>query len=356
MIASAHIVGGEALGGAELFYVRLVNALQARDHSVLAITVAGSRIAARLRAETPQVHIPMRGVGDLLSRWRIGQALRERQPDIVQTYMGRATRLTHLPPGRRPIHLARLGGYYDPRGYRHAHAWVVASPGIREHLLRHGFPANRIFHIGNFVAPCPPSPPADSQQLRRELAIPAEALIVTAVGRLHPVKGFDNLLKAFASVPPCIHDRPVYLVVVGDGPLATRLPRYAEQLGISDRVRWPGWRDDAGRFQQLADLCVCSSRQEGMGNVILEAWARSRAVLSTRAQGPVDTITDRENGWLVPIGDPAALAAALELLLREDSLRQRIAVNGNHTLMAQYGEEAIVNAYLDLYDRLLAAG
>lgn len=353
MIASAHIIGGEALGGAELFYTRLVNALQARHHSVLAITVADSRISAQLNQQTSQVHIPMWGVADLPSRWRIGRVLRAHRPDIVQTYMGRATRLTHLAPGGRPIHVARLGGYYTPHGYRHAHAWVVASPGIRAHLLDHGFPADRIFHVSNFVSPYHPSPAVALRQLRREFEIPEDALIVTAVGRLHPVKGFDNLLEAFARVPLRIQNRPIYLIVVGDGPLAARLSRYAEQIGVGQRVRWPGWRDDAGRFQELADLCVCSSSQEGLGNVILEAWARGRAVLSTRAQGPSDIISDREDGWLVPIGDPAALAAAMERLLREDSLRRHLAANGNRVLLAQYGEEAIVNAYLECYTTLL---
>ncbi len=353
MIASAHIIGGEALGGAELFYIRLVNALQDRNHSVLAINVAGSRISTRLQAEIPQVHIPMWGVGDLLSRWRIGRVLREHQPDIVQTYMGRATRLTHLPPGRRPFHVARLGGYYAPHGYRHAHAWIANSPGIRDHLIRHGFPPGRIFHIGNFVAPREPSSAAVLWRLRQELAIPDDALIVAAVGRLHPVKGFDDLLTAFAAIPVRIHQRPVYLVIVGDGPLATPLSQHAARLGIDDRVRWPGWREDAGHFQELADLCVCSSRQEGAGNVILEAWTRCRAVLSTRAQGLQDIITDRKDGWLTPPGDPAALAAAMELLLRDEALRHALATHGNRTLIAKHGEEAIVNSYLELYDRLL---
>ena len=353
MIASAHIIGGGALGGAELFYIRLVNALQARGCPILAINVAGSQVSARLRPETTQIHVAMRGIWDWWSRWRIGVILRERQPDIVQTYLGRATRLTHLPPGRRPIHVACLGGYYDPRRYRHAHAWIANSPGIRDHLIQHGFPSNRIFHISNFVAPCHPSPATDLRQLRQELALPDDALIVTTVGRLHPVKGFDDLLEAFAAVPDHIHERPVHLIIVGDGPQARGLKCYTEQLGIARRVHWPGWRDDPGRFQELADLCVCSSRQEGLGNVILEAWARQRPVLSTAAPGLQEVIADHEDGWLTPIGDPPALAAAMERLLRDEALRRELAANGYRTLLVRHGEEVIVSAYLELYDRLL---
>ncbi|PIE82742.1 MAG: glycosyl transferase [Candidatus Contendobacter odensis] len=355
MIVSAHIIGGEALGGAELFYARFINALLARQYPVLAVTAPGSQVGRLVGTDAVQAKIPMRGVWDVLSRWQISQLLCQYQPEIVQTYMGRATRLTHVPPGRRPVHIARLGGYYNPHGYRHAHAWVVNSAGIRSHLIQHGFPEHRIFLVSNFVAPCHPSSADELGQLRCELSIPDDALIVTTVGRLHPVKGFENLLAAFAKVPAQIHDRPVYLVVVGDGPLATQLLQYAEQLGISHRVRWPGWRNDAGRFQELAHLCVCSSIQEGLGNIILESWARRRAMLSTCAQGPADTITDREDGWLVPVGQPAAFASAIEHLLRDDALRYQLAENGHRTLISRHSEKTIVNDYLAMYQQLLMA-
>ena len=355
MIASAHIIGGRFLGGAELFYARLVSALHRHGHATLAVTVPGSLIRTEIPPEIPRIHIPMWGVWDLWSRWQIQKAMCKLEPGIVQTYMGRATRLTHLPPGQRPVHIARLGGYYEPHGYRHAHAWIVVSPGIGDHLIRHGFPRKRIFHISNFVAPCAPSPPDALQQLRRMLAIPDDGLITVAVGRLHPIKGFGDLLNAFSAIPACIHDRPVYLVIVGDGSLAVQLKRHAEQLGITDRVRWPGWRDDAGRFQELADLCVCSSLQEGVANAILEAWARRRPVLATRTLGPVEIAVHQQDAWLTPVGDPIALAHSMELLLRDEALRRELADNGYRTLIARHGEEAIINAYLDLYQQLLAA-
>jgi len=355
MIASAHIIGGRFLGGAELFYARLVTALHRHGHATLAVTVPDSLIATEIPPEIPRIRIPMWGVWDMWSRWQIQKAMRSHDLNIVQTYMGRATRLTHLPSGRQPIHIARLGGYYEPHGYRHAHAWIVVSPGIGDHLIRHGFPKKRVFHISNFVAPCETASSATLQQLRRMLAIPDEGLIVAAVGRLHPVKGFGDLLTAFAAIPARIQDRPVYLVIVGDGPLAAQLKRHAEQLRVADRVRWPGWRDDAGCFQELADLCVCSSLQEGVANVILEAWARRRPVLATRTLGPMEIAVHQKDAWLTPVGDPAALAASMELLLRDESLRRELADQGYRTLMARHGEEAIINAYLDLYRHLLAA-
>lgn len=355
MITSAQIIGGRSLGGAELFYARLVSALHRRGHATWAVTVPGSLIATELLADVPRIDIAMRGIWDWWARWKIQHIMHNKHLDIVQTYMGRATRLTHLPAGQRPIHIARLGGYYEPRGYRHAHAWIVVSAGIGDHLIRHGFPHQRVFHITNFVTPNAPRSAIVLQQLRQNLAIPDDALIITAVGRLHPIKGFNDLLTAFATLPACIHDRPVYLVVVGDGPLALPLRHQTNQLGIAERVRWPGWRDDAGDFQELADLCVCSSLQEGIGNVILEAWAHRRPVLATQTLGPAEIAVHEENAWLTPVSDPAALAGAMELLLRDEALRAELAARGYQTLLARHSEDAIVNAYLDLYRSLLGA-
>jgi hypothetical protein len=114
MIASAHIIGGEALGGAELFYTRLVNALQARQHSVWLSTwpVAGSRPGCD--ADIPQIHVPMRGdlgfAVALADRAKSAGAPARHRADLHGP--GHATDRGR--PGRRPIHVARLGGYYNP--------------------------------------------------------------------------------------------------------------------------------------------------------------------------------------------------------------------------------------------------
>ncbi len=353
LVTSAHIIGGVALGGAELFYTRLVTALHQRGHPTLAITVPHSRIAHELPLHLPQRQIPMRNVWDYWARWKINRAIAAQQPALVQTYMGRATRMTHLAAGKRPIHIARLGGYYQPRGYRHAHAWITVSGGIADHLIQHGFPKQRVFHISNFLTPTPPSSAASLQQLRAQLQLPAEALLVTAVGRLHPIKGFTHLLAAFAALPRHIAQRPVYLLMVGDGALAADLQQQAQQLGITQRVRWLGWRNDAQRFQELADVCVCSSLQEGIGNVILEAWAQRRAVLATRTLGPMEIAHHAQDAWLVPVGDASALAQGMQLLLSDAQLRDELAANGYNTLLTRHSEDAIVSAYLDVYRRLL---
>lgn len=354
MIASVHIIGGKALGGAELFYIRLVNALQMRRQSVLAINLRGSQVSARLGADVTQEHVPMRGIWDLPSRWQIAAILRKHQPDIVQTYLGRATRLTHLESGRRPIHVARLGGYYDLKGYRHAHVWVGNTQGICKYLVRNGFPAERIAHIGNFVDIPDVGSPEQLADWRRRLAIPEDALVLAAVGRLHPVKGFEDLLTALAMLGTTLRHRPLVLVIVGDGPLNAALRSYADQLGIGQQVRWVGWQLDPHPYYELADLFICPSRYETLGNVILEAWAHRRAVLATQTAGALEFIAHGEDACLVPPQQPCALADGIRLILEDDLLRARLASQGRSKVENNYSQQHIVNAYLDLYQQLLA--
>ncbi len=353
MISSVHIIGGKAAAGAERFYVRLVNALHARGAPVLALDVADGAVSALLDAGVPQAHAAMRSVWDLPSRWRIGHLVRNRAPDIVQTYMGRATRLTRLPRKNRPVHVARLGGYYDLKGYRHAHAWVGNTRGICDYLIRSGLPAARVAWIGNFAAPAQTVGAAELQSLRQALGVTEDALVVVSVGRLHPVKGFEDLLAALARMPETIGERPLVLVIVGDGAQRQRLIEYAAQLGIAQRVRWTGWQDDPGPYYALADVFVCPSRHEPLGNVILEAWSYARPVLATRTDGALELVTEGEDAWLTPVQDPRSLARALQALLNDAGLRSALAAAGHRTVTLRHGEAAIVQGYLGFYARLL---
>lgn len=349
---SLHVIGGKGSGGAERFAVRLINALARRGEPVAAVTVAGGEVARTIHPGITQFHAPMLGSWDRWSRWKTNRAIREFQPDVVQTYMGRATRIVHLPRGGLPVHLARLGGFYNLKGYRHAHAWVGNTRGIRDYLVKHGLPESRVTHLGNF-ADTPARLSAETlHDLRTQLGL-ADCRIVLGLGRFHPNKGWADLLHAFARLPEQTNGTPLHLLMVGDGPLHGELTKLAGTLDITTRVHWAGWQPDPAPFYQLADVFVCASVHEPLGNVILEAWANRTLVVSTRAQGPLELLREGENGLLAPLGDPAGLAGVLlrALNLAPDERDAMIAA-GAHEIDLHYSEAAIVDAYVDLYARL----
>ncbi|MDD3448828.1 MAG: glycosyltransferase [Gammaproteobacteria bacterium] len=354
LIPSLHIIGSRKGGGAERFFTRLVAALNRAGHPATAVCRPGSWVAENLDGAVPRILLPMPGAWDPVARWRLGRLIRRSGAAVVQTYMGRTTRLVRLPAGRKPVHVARLGGFYDLRQYRHAHAWVGNTGGLERHLRAGGLAPARIFRIGNFVEPAAPDP-AGAAQLRRRLGLPAQCQVALCVARLHPYKGIDTLLEAWARFPAAPGGAPARLVIVGDGPLREALQGQARALGQEERVVWAGWQDDPAPWYELADLCVCPSRREMLGNVVLEAWAHRRAVVATRSDGPLELIEPERDGVLVAVDDAAALAAALERMLAMDTgERAALGAAGYRKLLAGHSPEAVVAAYLALYRNLLA--
>ncbi len=354
---SLHVLGSRQFGGADQFYVRLIEALNDHGHHAAAVNRRGTPVAEALAASgTEQHHLPLANKWDLVSVLRLKALVRRLQPAVVQTYMGRATRLTRLSRRGPTVHVARLGGYYKIRGYyEHAHAWVGNTRGVCDYLVREGLPADRVFQIGNFV----PEPEAvgieELAELRRSLGVPEEAWVLFTLGRFIDIKGFDDLLDALALLPEAPGGRPLHLLIAGDGPLASDLRAQCAALGLEARVHWLGWQNRPSRFFSLADVMVCPSRHETLGNVILEGWSHHRPVVSTTTPGGLELVEDGVNGLLCPVQDPPALAARLgELLEGPDALRQGLADAGRNTVERHHRRPAVVQAYLDLYADLAA--
>jgi glycosyltransferase involved in cell wall biosynthesis len=132
---------------------------------------------------------------------------------------------------------------------------------------------------------------------------------VLAVGTLKEIKDYTNLLNAFALLP---HPLDARLLILGEGAYRNELEQQARQLGITDRVFMPGFATDPSPYYLQADLHVLSSQGEGLPTVIIEALAAGTPVVSTDCpSGPREILSDGEFGLLVPVGDAAALAAAM---------------------------------------------
>lgn len=349
-----HLIGSKSLGGAERWFIRFTRALAGAGEPTHALVRRGSDLVGVDWGQVQLDQLPMRTVWDPLSRREVRRAVRRIAPDLVQTYMGRATRLTHL--GGRPVHLARLGNYYDLGGYRHCDAWIGNTRGICDYLVQAGFPVERVHLIYNFVDAPGPAPAAILDGLRARWSIPRDAWVLLAPGRFTPIKGFDDLLLAFARLPPEIGGRPCVLLLLGDGPLRLELEELARRLGIAEGVRFAGWRTEPAPYYDLADLVVFSAKTgEPFGNVLIETWAHGRPLLATEFLGAQEITRQGEDAWRVPCGDPVALADGIALLLTEKSLRDTLAEQGRQRAARDFSKDAILAQYLDLYQTLLAA-
>jgi glycosyltransferase involved in cell wall biosynthesis len=154
--------------------------------------------------------------------------------------------------------------------------------------------------------------------------------LILAIGRLTPQKDFATLIRAF-DVLLNSSARPATLVIAGEGPQRAALESLASELGIRQHVHLPGWIGNPFPIYKAADAFVLSSRFEGMPNVILEALAFGLPVVATDCpSGPREILVDGSLGDLVPIGDPATMAARLDAALAHGKDERRRAHVARH--------------------------
>jgi glycosyltransferase involved in cell wall biosynthesis len=334
-------MAGARHGGAEAFFTRLALGLaQTGLEQRLAIRDHAERAAQLRQAGISVTELPFRSWLDLQTGLTLRRLVREWQPRVVLTWMNRAT--IAMPSGPF-VRVARLGGYYDLKYYRHCHHLIGNTHDIVAYLVKQGWPAERAHYLPNFVEDR--RVPAVA---RHALATPGDAVLVLALGRLHRVKGFDILLQAVARAPG------VHLWLAGDGSERTALSALVRSLGIADRVRLLGWRDDVPALMATADLLACPSRHEPLGNVVLEAWAQRLPVVASAAEGPRALIQHGRTGLLVPVGDADALAAAISGLGADVQRRSELAEAGFAAFAADFAAPKETAAYRDLIERVAA--
>jgi len=334
------IMASNKRGGAELFFARLSLAMQSVGIEQCAVLRQGADCRAELHEHgVPTVTLPFWWSGEPLTKWLLGRQIAEFSPDIVLSWMSRAAGC--CPPGPF-VNVARLGGYYNLKYYRHCDHLIGNTPDIVRYLIESGWPAARAHYLPNFVD----ESPANAKVDRASLGTPDNVPLLLALGRLHDDKAFDVLLDALAMVPDA------YLWLAGEGPLYAKLLAQSQALGLAERVRFLGWRDDAGALLEASDILVCPSRIEPLGNVILEGWAKRRPVVAGSSKGPVGLIDHGRNGLLAPLENAAALADALNAVISDAGLAESLASGGYQAYMTQFSRQAVVDRYLQFFARI----
>lgn len=224
------------------------------------------------------------------------------------------------------------------RLYRRADALIAVSQGVAEDLRSLGLARNRIHAIHN---------PVDPDRLRRLAGASLPSVLdgkcpyVVSLGRLVEQKDQQTLLRAYAMSALRVTHR---LVIVGDGDRRVDLEQLAGKLGIADRVLLTGAMDNPYPVLARASLHVLSSRWEGYPNVLLEALALGVPVVSTDCPyGPREMLDDGRRGRLVPVGDAAALARAMDTELEHPS-------RADPAMLAAHDRRAIASSYLAVLD------
>jgi glycosyltransferase involved in cell wall biosynthesis len=246
----------------------------------------------------------------------------------------------------RPVHrvMNRLS-------YRLAHRVLANSPSVGELLVRQeGVPRERLLIIPNFVDDdaFESMDAATAAATRREFGVSSGELVVGIIANLRPVKDHATLLRAAARLA---RDWPnVRYVLVGEGSTRTALETQAAALGIADRVTLTGGRPHQPGVQQLFDIAVLCSTGEGFPNTVVEAMAAGRPVVATRVGGVQDAVVPEETGLLVPPGNDAALARAIDSLLKDAPRREAMGRAGRERARELYHAPSVMRLLHAAYD------
>lgn len=339
-----HIMASRGLGGAETYSVDMMLSLHGAgiDQCVVVSKHApeyNKLVDAGIRTAPEVLSLPLR----FAQRFLLGRLIKHENPDVIHCWMRRAASL--LPKkdkleGKTVI--GWFGGYYNPAKFSRCTDFIGVTMDIVSHMVKQGVPED----CANFIPTFPdiePMPPVN----RKDFDTPKNAPVLLALSRLHPKKGLDTLLRAVKSVPDA------FLWLAGDGPLKNSLEAMADDLGLKDRVRFLGWRDDRSALLAAADICVLPSRYEPFGTVILEAWATKTPFVACASAGPAAHVEDGVNGLLVPIDDVDALAKALGRVINDKKLRQKLIEGGYKSYAEAYTREVVTEKMIALYNKMI---
>jgi len=295
-------------------------------------------LARLLRRERPDVfHAHMSS--PVAAKYALAAAVLARVPAVLGTVQVGG----YEPPGR--------SAYWQLRALaRGVDRYIAVSRDIAAELIEHlGWPAEKIEVVHNAVdlERFEVEAPAG---LREELGGGEGRPLVLTSARLNEQKGHPVLFEAIANVPDAV------FALAGDGPDRGALEALARRLGIADRVRFLGRRDDIPQLLAACDVFALPSLYEGSSLAVLEAMAAGAPIVSSAIGGTDELIDDGHSGLLVPRGDADGLAAALKLLLGDPELRDTYAARARERVERDLTREQMAKRVTGTYAELLGEG
>ncbi len=306
---------------------------------------------------------------DLRSFWHLYRLLKREKPAIAHLHLlkarfwgGLAAKLARVPVIIETFHGNLFSGYYGRLktaaivvaerflGWFIMNRVIAISETQKDELIRHRICPPEKIHViplgldlGRFA-----NSSKFRGEMRNELGVSNETILLGAVGRLVPIKGLTYLLNAIYRVTQSTN-RDFCLLIVGDGPLRQDLQSQASALGIEKHVRFLGWRFDLEKIYADLDIGVASSLNEGTPVSLIEAMAAGKAVVATKVGGVSDVVEDGVTGLLVPPKDPEVLADAIQRLLKDAGLRERLGEQAKKSVHPKYNVSRLIHDMKDLY-------
>ncbi|MFN3648381.1 MAG: glycosyltransferase [Armatimonadota bacterium] len=340
------------IAGAERSTASLCEHLQRAGHRVVVGCKRGSPLLQVMReAGLDARPLGISGKLNPAAALRVAGLAREIGAGVIHGHLSSAALHSAL-AGR----LARLPSVAHVRAlntafwYRPATRVIAISHAVKEHLVRQRIDASRIDVVYSGIDPDRYYLPCTRDEARVKLGLPADALLVGVVAHLSAKKGHAVLLDAFAQA--AARHPSARLLFLGEGNQEEALRIQAKRLRVIDRLIFAGFQADVLPYYSALDLVALPSIEgEGLPRALLEAGLLGRPAIGTRLSGVPEILRHGETGLIVPVRDPAAMAAALDTLLGDAALRERLGRAARERVASVFTVPAMVQGTLDAYER-----
>jgi len=216
-------------------------------------------------------------------------------------------------------------------------------------------PHKKVAVVYNYVTSPEKLTPERRKKIRAESGVTEKQLLVGYVGRLHPDKDIETLLDGFKLILDAIPDAILWVVggtMPGEEKYQHLLERYADQLGVSRKLVFFGWRDDATELMGSFDVLAVPSKKEPFGRVTVEAMLLGIPVVATASGGTLEIIDDKLTGLLFAPGDHQGLAKKILYLLENPALKKEMTVRAKSEARNRFGKQQYISGVQKVYDSL----
>lgn len=361
------LIESSETGGAEAVFAELCARLAPPQHSVTAAVLYEGWLVDHLRSRgIAPVLVPTRAGGlDVPLLRGIRRLVRDHRIDLVHAHLF----TTSVYAGAACIGLgvpvvATFHGTMDVDAgdwakrlkwaalNRTATRTVFVSAALRDHFLRQGLARQDrsiVIHNGIDLARFRAG---DRQRARDRLGLPHDSFVIGCVGDLRPSKDYATMLAAVSRLPTT--GRQVRTVVAGTHTaLLPELIAQRDALGLGATVEFIGHRSDVAELLPAFDIYLTTSVSEGFSLTVVEALATGLPVVATRSGGPEEILEDGVTGVLVPPGDAARIAEAVQAIRTQPTTAARLAAAGTAAARQRFSIETMLAAYETLYAELL---
>lgn len=374
-----HLINRPQVRGAEMFAVRLAAQLESSDvqNAICSLYPASGEDERFDVGSLPMYQLDVKQtIFDRIFRvepmaaLRLRRVLKEFKPDLVVGHgtdtmkYASLSRLTHRNIRSVYMNIGLASFWASTRSriwlnkfwLRNIDSSVSVSEHIRTDFIEHyGFDESRAVYIPNAVQAEGFDEASDQsvrQQMRAELGVDDESVVIGMVGRLSPEKGQDTLIRAAARLIG--NGLPAKLVLIGDGPERERLENEAKAEGIQSSVHFLGVRNDVPKVLSGLDIFALASKSEGMPGVLIEAGFAGLPSIAYDVGGVTEVLTDESTGLVVPAEDFEALVNGLEGLARRDEWRAQIGERARAWCRSRFDMKIVADQYKRLFNQLLS--